>query len=144
MLTNSDLVDDWAKLKLLSVNNISAWESLYSRYSGLMYGCILKLTSDPSLSDTLFKQIFLNLKTASLPEKTLIPFAFWLWQYTSSAATRLINADNNKSQKRDKGSILYDLCIKKDSVKVVAKAFHITEHELRKQVQSELTGRIAV
>ncbi|MEJ7625472.1 MAG: hypothetical protein WKF35_01310 [Ferruginibacter sp.] len=144
MLTNTDQVNDWSTLKLLSVNNISAWESLYSRYSGLMYGCILKLTADPSLSEFLFKQIFLSLKTVSLPEKNLIPFAFWLWQHTSSAATRLINADNNKSQKRDNDSILYDLCIKKDSVKVVAKAFQITEHELRKQVHSELSGRIAV
>jgi hypothetical protein len=135
---------DWKMLRALAVNDndADAWESLYTKYSGLMYGCILKITSDKKSAEVIFKNIFLNLKSVPFPAHDTKSFAFWLWQHTRAAAFDQVKRNNITGvRKKNAFPILGYLCFNKTTLRDASAALHIPEQELRRQVKLELSGK---
>ncbi len=129
-------------IRLLTVDDLAGWEKLYNKYSALMYGCILKITSNQKISNQIFQEVFINLRYASIPKNDTKPFSFWLWQYTGIAALHFMKKNNIEPQHPiNAGSQTLDyLCFNKKTVKEASSNLELPEKEIRKQVQLNLIG----
>ena len=130
---------DWDLLRKIKMSDPRAFESIYTKYAAMMYGCILDISKDQHLASRIFKHVFLNLKQAPTSKPEYVPFSFWLWQYTGSETVRYMNENCAAEDRVEENKAIIDyLCFNKVDREAAATVFDINNDEVALQVKKDL------
>lgn len=96
----NNLISKEEILSMIESNNSLGWEYLYDKYSPMMYGAILRLTSNKKLADKILIESFTQLRENLFLLKSSGPFYLQLLHHTF-ITTKNILKNESKIQKND-------------------------------------------
>ncbi|MBC7689235.1 MAG: hypothetical protein H7211_13770 [Aquabacterium sp.] len=84
------MIEDAAMLLLLKEDRCLGWHPLYEKYSGMMYGSIMRLTDDKNLADKILTIIFLRIAKNGFALKDKELLYLKLLQFTCSITKEIL------------------------------------------------------
>ncbi len=96
MKTKPDPMSDNEIVSMIKVNSYLGWIYLYDKYANMMFGIILKITSDHETAKKILIKSFTQLKADNLIPNNKAPLYIYLLTYTCiTAHTVLMNSNKN-------------------------------------------------
>jgi len=128
--SQSKVISDQNIRDMLVENIREAWEYVYEKYSGIMYGIIYNLTEDRTLAEEIFIETFVQLKEKKILLNINYEIRPCILRYTNTFA---------RHQLKDRGIAFMENHIEKKSFINILSSQYITLNELA--VKVNLTDR---
>jgi len=132
-------ISDLNILSLIRENNLRGWEQLYDKYAPVMYGVICIYTTDKSLADKIFIDLFIRLKDEEVLQKIHFTLSVFILRYIHTNTRKELKkwGINYTKPLIEANSIMHSLCSQSITIKRVAANFKMSENEVRKSLRKE-------
>ena len=129
-------------------NDMNAWKKIYEEYAAVMYGCILKITGDQSMSEKIFIDVFLSLPKITFPVEERY-MSFFLWRYAGKIALAYLKNDNlpiqgNHLAENIHYPVIEMLCLHDPGINRSSKKHFIPEQQLKKKLHIAFAENIYI
>jgi len=134
-------ITDQQIITLLEANNMLAWEKLYDKYAGAMFGLICNLTDDKILAEEIFEVTFLQLKENKVLTNVKFALCPTLLRHTFSQTIKQLKAFGltpKSFNPSEEVKLIHLLCTQCNSLQEVASFLNLTGGETKKKLRAEL------
>lgn len=130
-----------APILLLKEDECLSWRPLYEKYSGMMYGAILRFTNDRNLADKILSKIFLRISKENCISDNSKPLYLKLLHFTCATAKEFLIRHKPISTTKPAGQfpVLDSLLFEALSFKDAAAQHSLTDEACRKKLHLEVT-----
>jgi hypothetical protein len=145
MSSEANSTSDEELIIMLQENNPNAWEHLYDKYAPAMYCIICKLTVDTSISETIFIQLFVQLKENPILAKVENDLCLTLLNYTYTFSILFLEHQKIaplEISAADQDKLIYTICHTLTSLKDIASILHISEEAAEAKLYRELLNMV--
>lgn len=137
-------IADTTILSLLQQENKhQGWTCLYDKYAGILYGAILRITTDKKAAQNILKESFTSLKETSLITQTSQSFLVFLLHHTYRICKQELSAgDINRLEEKLYNSdkpLLNLFLFTPHSLQHVTHKTGLSEVEVKRKLHSEAT-----
>ena len=129
-------------VSMIENNNFLGWQHLYDRYSAMMYGAILRLTSNEKLAEEILMESFLQLKENISLLKNRRPLYLQLLQHTYTTAAAILKSKIIIPLKENGVAEMFPLVNglmqRQLSLSNIAATYSMTEVEVKENLHKEV------
>jgi hypothetical protein len=134
-------ISDSVIVSMLQQNNRRGWKCLYDKYASILYGYILRVTSNKKIAEQILTESFIGLKDSSIStqtNKSLLPF---LLHHTYTLLIKYVSPEDiilfEKKISDNKYPLISLFLFTPQSIQNVAQKIRVTETELKRNLQTE-------